>query len=100
MKKITDEFIKTLASSLMFEPSKKVLFEINKEWGRLVKDFERLKMYDTDGVKPLTHIDENLYVDFLREDIVDENFNLDKQKELDNAKKRDDNYIIIEQVVK
>ncbi|MGV2392831.1 UNVERIFIED_CONTAM: aspartyl/glutamyl-tRNA amidotransferase subunit C [Campylobacter lari] len=60
-----------------------------------------LKEINTDGVEPMSHINEIPKIDFLREDVEDkENYTLTKKELLSNAKDKNEDYIITTKVVK
>lgn len=100
MKKVTKEELKKIVASLMLEPTNEVLDQIMAEWKVLNKNLSMLKKLDTTNVKPLSHINEEALVDFLREDVEDTSFSINKQTALNNAKDKDQDYIITTKVVK
>lgn len=99
MQKITKEELKIIVKSLMLEPTDEVLDNIMKEWKTIYKSLDLLKKLDTTNVKPLSHIDETPLVDFLREDVEDTSFAINKQEALKNAKDHNKDYIITKKVV-
>lgn len=101
MKKITKEDLKSIVKSLQLETNDVVLDDILILWNSLEERLNFLQQIDTNNVKPMTHIDETLKIDFLRDDIVDTSeLSLSKKEILSNAKDKNDDYIITTKVVK
>lgn len=101
MKKITNKQLIESAESIKLELADDVKKNIKKYLRDFNKRLEELHEYDTENVEPLTHINEMPLVDFLREDIVDENIkSLEKQKILSNASESDSDYVVVDKVVK
>ncbi|BAH69450.1 hypothetical protein MBIO_0185 [Mycoplasmopsis fermentans PG18] len=100
MKKVTKEELKKIVASLMLEPTNEVLDQIMTEWKVLNKNLNMLKKLNTTNVKPLSHINEEALVDFLREDVEDTSYSINKQTALNNAMDKDQDYIITTKVVK
>lgn len=100
MKEITKEQLKEIVSSIMFEPSEEVLDNILENWINLQKELKKFEKLNLVNVKPLTHLNEQPLVDFLREDIEDTSYSISKEQILQNAKDSDEEYIITTRVVK
>ncbi len=71
MKSNIKEELKEIALSLMFKIDDKVLDDIMELWTDLNTRIEWLKEIDTSNVEPLSHINENRFIDFLRDDVED-----------------------------
>lgn len=99
MKQITKEQLKEIVSSLMIEPTEEVLNNIIENWNNIQLELEKLNKLDLENVQPMSHIDESLKIDFLREDIEDSSFAITKEDILKNAADKDDDYIITSRVV-
>ncbi|WP_406613744.1 aspartyl/glutamyl-tRNA amidotransferase subunit C [Mycoplasma corogypsi] len=100
MQKIDNNKLKEIVSSLMFEPTEIVINEILDNWHVLEKELKYLDLLDLEDVAPLTHINETLQYDFLREDKPNMSYSISKKDILANAKEKDENYIIVSKVVK
>ncbi|WP_036463661.1 Asp-tRNA(Asn)/Glu-tRNA(Gln) amidotransferase subunit GatC [Mycoplasmopsis sturni] len=100
MKEMTKEQLKEIVSSIMFEPSEAVLDNILENWMNLQKELKKFDKLDLVNVKPLTHLNEEPLVDFLREDIEDTSYSISREQILQNAKDSDEEYIITTRVVK
>ncbi|WP_029513461.1 Asp-tRNA(Asn)/Glu-tRNA(Gln) amidotransferase subunit GatC [Mycoplasmopsis primatum] len=101
MKQTLKEELKEIAQSLMFDINEQVLDEIVKLWKDLNKRIKWLEDIDTTNVEPLSHINEEPKVDFLRDDVENNNLvSISKKDLLDNSKEHNDDYIIINKVIK
>ncbi|WP_338822846.1 Asp-tRNA(Asn)/Glu-tRNA(Gln) amidotransferase subunit GatC [Mycoplasmopsis felifaucium] len=101
MKQITKEELKTIVKSIELETNEAVLEDILKLWNQLGARLDQLNEFDLTNVKPLSHLYETPVVDFLREDIVDQDLvKISKQDLLNNAAEHDEDYIITNKVVK
>lgn len=100
MKNITKEQLVSIVKRLMLEPSNEVIDQILAEWNSIQRSLEFMNKFNTENIKPLTHINENLFVDFLREDIVSETDSITKQQALSNAGDFDNDFIITTKVVR
>ncbi|QGZ97301.1 glutamyl-tRNA amidotransferase [Mycoplasma sp. NEAQ87857] len=100
MQTMNKEKLIEIVSSLMLEPTDEVIENILNNWTKLQNELKSLDKLDLANVKPLTHINEELKIDFLREDIEDTSYAISKQDILKNAKDADDDYIILTKVVK
>ncbi|WP_025755111.1 Asp-tRNA(Asn)/Glu-tRNA(Gln) amidotransferase subunit GatC [Mycoplasmopsis cricetuli] len=100
MKQITKEKLKNIVSSLMLEPKEEILDNIIENWNQIQKELKKLDLLDLNNVKPMVHIDETTFVDFFREDEIDESFSISKVDLLKNASQKDQDYIITTKVVK
>ncbi len=86
MKGNIKEELKEIALSLMFKIDVKVLDDIMELWTDLNTRIEWLKEIDTSNVEPLSHINENRFIDFLRDDVEDNSLvSIKKQDLLSNA---------------
>ncbi len=86
MKSNIKEELKEIALSLMFKIDDKVLDDIMELWTDLNTRIEWLKEIDTSNVEPLSHINENRFIDFLRDDVEDNSLvSIKKQDLLSNA---------------
>ncbi|WP_416737978.1 Asp-tRNA(Asn)/Glu-tRNA(Gln) amidotransferase subunit GatC [Mycoplasmopsis meleagridis] len=99
MKEINKDKLKNIVSSIMLNPTNEVIENILQEWNILHENLAILDQLDLNNVEPLTHIDENKYIDFLREDKVDTSFSISKKDALKNAKEKDEDFIITVKVV-
>ncbi|AXJ70352.1 glutamyl-tRNA amidotransferase [Mycoplasmopsis bovis] len=101
MKGNIKEELKEIALSLMFKIDVKVLDDIMELWTDLNTRIEWLKEIDTSNVEPLSHINENRFIDFLRDDVEDNSLvSIKKQDLLSNAADFDEKYILTNKVVK
>ncbi len=101
MKSNIKEELKEIALSLMFKIDDKVLDDIMELWTDLNTRIEWLKEIDTSNVEPLSHINENRFIDFLRDDVEDNSLVYIKKHDLlSNAADYDENYILTNKVVK
>ncbi len=101
MKGNIKEELKEIALSLMFKIDDKVLDDIMELWTDLNTRIEWLREIDTSNVEPLSHINENRFIDFLRDDVEDNSLvSIKKQDLLSNAADYDENYILTNKVVK
>ncbi|WP_429998890.1 Asp-tRNA(Asn)/Glu-tRNA(Gln) amidotransferase subunit GatC, partial [Mycoplasmopsis bovis] len=86
MKGNIKEELKEIALSLMFKIDVKVLDYIIELWTDLNTRIEWLKEIDTSNVEQLSHINENRFIDFLRDDVEDNSLvSIKKQDLLSNA---------------
>ncbi|MCE6061919.1 glutamyl-tRNA amidotransferase [Mycoplasmopsis agalactiae] len=101
MKENIREELKEIASSLMFKIDDKVMDDIMELWADLNSRIAWLKDIDTTNVLPLSHINEEKFTDFLREDVANESIvSIKKQELLTNAADYDSDYILTNKVVK
>ncbi|MCT4469838.1 Asp-tRNA(Asn)/Glu-tRNA(Gln) amidotransferase subunit GatC [Mycoplasma sp. HS2188] len=100
MKVIDKEKLISIVKNLLLEPSDEVIEQILSEWNILEKQISNMQKIDTEGVKPLTHINEKPLLDFFREDIENNNWAITKEQALQNASDADEDYIITSKVVK
>nr|WP_318023661.1 Asp-tRNA(Asn)/Glu-tRNA(Gln) amidotransferase subunit GatC [Mycoplasmopsis agalactiae] len=101
MKENIREELKEIASSLMFKIDDKVMDDIMELWADLNSRIAWLKDIDTTNVLPLSHINEEKFTDFLREDVENEAIvSIKKQELLTNAADYDSDYILTNKVVK
>lgn len=101
MKENIREELKEIASSLMFKIDDKVMDDIMELWADLNSRIAWLKDIDTTNVLPLSHINEEKFTDFLREDVENESIvSIKKQELLTNAADYDSDYILTNKVVK
>ncbi len=98
MSKLSEEDFIKLANKIYISPDKKTLEYLKVEYNEINEGLEKLKLIDIEGVEPLTRISKN--INFLREDIVDESIKLEKQVALNNAKEKDNNFIIMKRILK
>lgn len=99
MKTITKEQLIQIAQRLMINPADKVLDDILIDWEELQHHVSVLNKINTDNVKPLTHINEDLQIDFLREDEENWDLMINKNIILENAPENDSDYVTITKVV-
>lgn len=99
MKTITKEQLIQIAQRLMINPDESVLEDILIDWQELQQHVSVLNKINTENVKALTHINEDLYTDFLREDEENSDLMIDKNIILTNAPENDSDYITITKVV-
>ncbi|EIN14798.1 Hypothetical protein MAGb_4050 [Mycoplasmopsis agalactiae 14628] len=101
MKDNIKEELREIASSLMFKIDDKVMDDIMALWADLNSRIAWLKDIDTTNVLPLSHINEEKFTDFLREDVENESIvTIEKQELLANAADYDSDYILTNKVVK
>ncbi|WP_029608511.1 Asp-tRNA(Asn)/Glu-tRNA(Gln) amidotransferase subunit GatC [Mycoplasma simbae] len=100
MKIIDKQKLVGIVKNLMLEPSDQVIDQILSEWGTIQQQLEYMNKIDTTNAKPLSHIDEIVRIDFLRDDVEDNSWAISKQTALSNAFESDQDYIITEKVVK
>ncbi|QIW62119.1 Asp-tRNA(Asn)/Glu-tRNA(Gln) amidotransferase subunit GatC [Mycoplasmopsis gallinacea] len=99
MKHISKEKLYEIVNSLMLEPSKEVIEGILEKWETIQNDLEDIKAWDLENVKPMTHINEQLHIDFLREDEPASLPSINKEQILANATEKDDSFVITTKVV-
>ncbi|UUM19316.1 glutamyl-tRNA amidotransferase [Mycoplasma sp. 1018B] len=100
MKNIEKNKLVEIVSSIMLKPNEDVINQILIEWENIENNLKLLDNLNLNNVQPLTHINENLKHDFLREDIPSDNFAIEKTDILNNAFAKDKDYILTQKVVK
>ncbi|ADE19413.1 Asp-tRNA(Asn)/Glu-tRNA(Gln) amidotransferase subunit GatC [Mycoplasma crocodyli] len=96
---INKEKLKEIVKSLMLKPSKDVIDGIILDWNELQYNLAILNKINTEGVEPMSHINETPIVDFFRDDVV-VNFGISKSEMLSNASQKDSDFVITKKVVK
>lgn len=99
MKNINREKLNLIVETLMIKPSDEVLDGILEDWNEIQSSIENLNKIDTTNIEPLTRINENLFLDFLREDVNDNSWSINKKQLLENSKDSDNNFILTKKVV-
>lgn len=100
MLKMDKDKLKDIVSSLMFEPTDDVLLHITENWTEIQRQLSWLDELDLANIDPMTHINENYQIDFLRDDEVDTTWSITKADILKNAADKDSDYVILTKVVK
>ncbi|MCU9933395.1 Asp-tRNA(Asn)/Glu-tRNA(Gln) amidotransferase subunit GatC [Mycoplasmopsis cynos] len=100
MKTISKEKLVNIVSSLMMIPTDKVIENILQNWNTLQKNLRFFDEVDLDNLEPMTHIDESYQIDFLRDDIEDDSYSINKKTILSNAAKSDNDFVTLNKVVK
>lgn len=98
MNKKTNNNFEAMAKKIYINPQEEVLVYIQKEKEELDLNLSLLREIDTENVEPMTRICPK--INYLREDVVEENFYLEKSEVLNNAKEKDDNYVIMKRIIK
>lgn len=99
MQKITKENMKIVANDLMIDVDEDVVEGIILDFEEIQKHLELIKSIDVSGVKPMFLIDES-NTSYLREDEpIDDNI-LKKEFILDNASRKNGDYVLVKKVVK
>ncbi|MEE3928441.1 Asp-tRNA(Asn)/Glu-tRNA(Gln) amidotransferase subunit GatC [Mycoplasmopsis ciconiae] len=99
MKEISKEKLIEIANSLMLQPSEDILDSILKDWEELQNHLLVLNKIDTSNVEPMSHINEDLYTDFLRDDEVNNQKMISKEVILENAAQKNEDFVITKKVV-
>lgn len=86
------EKVRQVAKSIMFDIDDKVLDSLTEFFEEHLKAIDDLKSIDTEGVLPMTRID-NTPISFLREDTPEKA--LDKEKLLSNAGETFKGYVVV-----
>lgn len=81
------------SNELKFENTKEVDKQLHDLYSELSFDIEKMKKINTDGVIPMTRVD-NSPINFLREDVAKEE-SLTKEQLLSNAPSSDEDFVII-----
>ena len=97
IKNIEKEDIKKLAYSINLNIDKLDIIQIINEFNYVIEKMEKLKNIDTSNLKAM-HYPYDFKNTFLREDDTSEV--LPKKEILENAKNKNDDYVIINRVVK
>lgn len=84
--------LKQISNSLKFEANDKVVKQIEDLYIDLEKKIEQMKSIDTDGVSPMSRIDDTP-ITFLREDVVGQP--LPKETILNNASVTEGDFVVI-----
>jgi len=95
--KVDKKTVERLAKLSKLEFSEKEKEDMVKDFQKIVHFVDKLKELDTEGVKPLVYVNENV-TNVLREDIPGDI--VSKEDALKNAPIKDTNYIKIPNVLK
>lgn len=91
------DFIK-MANKIYIEPTKEVLDHLAKEYEEIAKALDNLNQIDVSNVKPTVRLANPII--YLREDQEDKSILLNKKVVLENAKEKNDDYVIIKRIFK
>ncbi|TDV24198.1 aspartyl-tRNA(Asn)/glutamyl-tRNA(Gln) amidotransferase subunit C [Mycoplasmopsis mustelae] len=97
---ITKDKLYDIVKTLMFEPTEQVIDEIIENWHELEAKIKFFDNLDLSNVKPMSHIDETFYTDFLREDEYLTEDRIERKQILLNAPSADLEFVTITKVVK
>ncbi|WP_322908609.1 glutamyl-tRNA amidotransferase [Mycoplasmopsis felis] len=100
MEQITREKLKKIVKTLMFEPTDEVVDNILKNWLKLEKEIKWFDNLDLTNIEPMSKIDEEYYIDFLREDDLNNLDSINKSELINNAPQKNNDYVILTKVVK
>ncbi|WP_036431007.1 hypothetical protein [Mycoplasmopsis felis] len=100
MEQITREKLKKIVKTLMFEPTEEVVDNILKNWLKLEKEIKWFDNLDLTNIEPMSKIDEEYYIDFLREDDLNNLDSINKSELINNAPQKNNDYVILTKVVK
>ncbi|WP_322901736.1 glutamyl-tRNA amidotransferase [Mycoplasmopsis felis] len=100
MEQITREKLKKIVKTLMFEPTEEVVDNILKKWLKLEKEIKWFDNLDLTNIEPMSKIDEEYYIDFLREDDLNNLDSINKSELINNAPQKNNDYVILTKVVK
>lgn len=100
MEQITREKLKKIVKTLMFEPTEEVIDNILKNWLKLEKEIKWFDNLDLTNIEPMSKIDEEYYIDFLREDDSNNLDSINKSELINNAPQKNNDYVILTKVVK
>lgn len=97
---MSQEELKKLANNLLLEPSEEV-FKLAKELlNSIDNSLSELDQINLDDIKPVSHINETkISFDQLREDEVNDNTKIEKEKILENAFNHDNDLVIMKRVI-
>ncbi|WP_427867313.1 glutamyl-tRNA amidotransferase [Mycoplasmopsis arginini] len=97
---MSDEELKKLANNLLLEPSEEV-FKLAKELlNSIDNSLSELDQINLNDIKPVSHINETkMSFDELREDEVNDNTKIKKEKILENAFNHDNDLVIMKRVI-
>ncbi|MEI2462584.1 glutamyl-tRNA amidotransferase [Mycoplasmopsis felis] len=100
MEQITREKLKKIVKTLMFDPTEEVVDNILKNWLKLEKEIKWFDNLDLTNIEPMSKIDEEYYIDFLREDDFNNLDSINKSELINNAPQKNNDYVILTKVVK
>ncbi|ENY69526.1 Glutamyl-tRNA (Gln) amidotransferase subunit C [Mycoplasmopsis arginini 7264] len=97
---MSEEELKKLANNLLLEPNEEV-FKLAKELLKSIDNsLSELDQINLDDIKPVSHINETkMSFDQLREDEVNNNTKIEKEKILENAFNHNDDLVIMKRVI-
>lgn len=93
-------FLKQMAQKVHINPSNDVLASLENEYLELEKNIDLLKKINVENIEPLTRICPKISFDKLRDDVIDKSIYLDKQTMLNNAKEKNDDFVLIKRIIK
>ena len=93
--KITEENIKKIAHLARLEFDESSVEELKKQMTEIITWVEKLQDLDTSGVEPITNM--STEINNLREDVVHQD--LDHERFMKNAPKKDDDYFRVPKVI-
>ncbi|MBZ4217991.1 Asp-tRNA(Asn)/Glu-tRNA(Gln) amidotransferase subunit GatC [Mycoplasma tauri] len=102
MEKFDRKKMEEITKSLMFKVDEQAMIELENLWNYLQKRISFLDRFNLDGIQPMTHINEQPQINFLRDDYLNEVKleKIEKSDVLENAATHDDDYVTINKVVK
>ncbi|UWV79457.1 glutamyl-tRNA amidotransferase [Mycoplasmopsis felis] len=100
MEQITREKLKKIVKTLMFDSTEEVVDNILKNWLKLEKEIKWFDNLDLTNIEPMSKIDEEYYIDFLREDDFNNLDSINKSELINNAPQKNNDYVILTKVVK
>ncbi|WP_313770858.1 glutamyl-tRNA amidotransferase [Mycoplasmopsis felis] len=80
--------------------TEEVVDNILKNWLKLEKEIKWFDNLDLTNIEPMSKIDEEYYIDFLREDDFNNLDSINKSELINNAPQKNNDYVILTKVVK
>lgn len=90
--------MKKMAQELLIDADDDVIEALIAEWSQIKHHLDLIIQIDVEGIEPMAVVDESP-TSFMREDIETTDY-LNKKDLLDNAARKNEDYIIIKKVVK
>lgn len=90
--------MKKMAQELLIDADDDVIEALIAEWSQIKHHLDLIIQIDVEGIEPMAVVDESPTL-FMREDIETTDY-LNKKDLLDNAARKNEDYIIIKKVVK
>ncbi len=98
MLKLDKFFFQEIGKKIYIDVDSTFIKNLEKEFENIINRLEELKKIDVTNVEPLTRISPP--ISFLRSDEIDLEIKLNKQTALENAKEKNEEFIIVKRTLK